>query len=149
MPEPSGRLATCVGGHCDGVIAQDHAVLSGDIGDGVPRPLVLPREAGEPVIQVIGTAAVYLADEKIREIDLTAAAEVKEGWFLSRFGITNLQTVILFFVLALILAFIILIAVLRTINKRKRRAARQRRLMEAARRQMERERDLKQRNWPY
>ena len=99
--------------------------------------------------QVIGTAAVYLADEKIREIDLTAAAEVKEGWFLSRFGITNLQTVILFFVLALILAFIILIAVLRTINKRKRRAARQRRLMEAARRQMERERDLKQRNWPY
>ena len=74
--------------------------------------------------QVIGTAAVYLADEKIREIDLTAAAEVKEGWFLSRFGITNLQTVILFFVLALILAFIILIAVLRTINKRKRRADR-------------------------
>ena len=99
--------------------------------------------------QVIGTAAVYLADEKIREIDLTAAAEVKEGWFLSRFGITNLQTVILFFVLAVILAFCILILVLRTINKRKRKAARQRRLMEAARRQMEREKDLKQRNWPY
>ena len=99
--------------------------------------------------QVIGKAAVYLADEKIREIDLTAAAEVKEGWFLSRFGITNLQTVILFFVLAVILAFCILILVLRTINKRKRKAARQRRLMEAARRQMEREKDLKQRNWPY
>ena len=99
--------------------------------------------------QVIGKAAVYLADEKIREIDLTAAEDVKEGWFLSRFGITNLQTVILFFVLAVILAFCILILVLRTINKRKRKAARQRRLMEAARRQMEREKDLKQRNWPY
>ena len=99
--------------------------------------------------QVIGKAAVYLADEKIREIDLTAAEDVKEGWFLSRFGITNLQTVILFFVLAVILAFCILILVLRTINKRKRKAARQRRLMEAARRQMEREKDLKQRTWPY
>lgn len=99
--------------------------------------------------QVIGKAAVYLADEKIREIDLTAAEDVKEGWFLSRFGITNLQTVILFFALAVILAFFILILVLRTINKRKRKAARQRRLMEAARRQMEREKDLKQRNWPY
>ena len=99
--------------------------------------------------QVIGKATVYLADEKIREIDLTAAEDVKEGWFLSRFGITNLQTVILFFVLAVILAFCILILVLRTINKRKRKAARQRRLMEAARRQMEREKDLKQRNWPY
>ena len=99
--------------------------------------------------QIIGKAAVYLADEKIREIDLTAAEDVKEGWFLSRFGITNLQTVILFFVLAVILAFCILILVLRTINKRKRKAARQRRLMEAARRQMEREKDLKQRNWPY
>lgn len=99
--------------------------------------------------QVIGKAAVYLADEKIREIDLTAAEDVKEGWFLSRFGITNLQTVILFFVLAVILAFCILILVLRTINKRKRKAARQRRLMEAARIQMEREKDLKQRNWPY
>ena len=99
--------------------------------------------------QVIGKAAVYLADEKIREIDLTAAEDVKEGWFLSRFGITNLQTVILFFALAMILAFCILILILRTINKRKRKAARQRRLMEAARRQMEREKDLKQRNWPY
>ena len=99
--------------------------------------------------QVIGKAAVYLADEKIREIDLTAAEDVKEGWFLSRFGITNLQTVILFFALAVILAFCILILVLRTINKRKRKAARQRRLMEAARRQMEREKDLKQMNWPY
>ena len=99
--------------------------------------------------QVIGKAAVYLADEKIREIDLTAAEDVKEGWFLSRFGITNLQTVILFFALAVILAFCILILVLRTINKRKRKAARQRRLMEAARRQMEREKDLKQRNWQY
>ena len=99
--------------------------------------------------QVIGKAAVYLADEKIREIDLTAAEDVKEGWFLSRFGITNLQTVILFFVLAVILAFCILSLVLRTINKRKSKAARQRRLMEAARRQMEREKDLKQRNWPY
>ena len=99
--------------------------------------------------QVIGKAAVYLADEKIREIDLTAAEDVKEGWFLSRFGITNLQTVILFFALAVILAFCILILVLRTINKRKRKAARQRRLLEAARRQMEREKDLKQRNWPY
>lgn len=99
--------------------------------------------------QVIGKAAVYLADEKIQKIDLTAAEDVKEGWFLSRFGITNLQTVILFFALAVILAFCILILVLRTINKRKRKAARQRRLMEAARRQMEREKDLKQRNWPY
>ena len=90
--------------------------------------------------QVIGKAAVYLADEKIREIDLTAAEDVKEGWFLSRFGITNLQTVILFFALAVILAFCILILVLRTIKKRKRKSGQTAQTHGSRSRQMERKR---------
>lgn len=99
--------------------------------------------------QKVGTVEIYLADEKIREIDLVAAEDVKEGWILSRFGITNFQTVLICVVLALILAFFMAVLILRSINRRKRKRLRQQRIMEAARRELEREQSMKQRGWPY
>ena len=99
--------------------------------------------------EVVGQVQIYLADEAIRSVDLIAAEDVKEGWFLSGLGITNVQTVILLLVLALLLAFVLMILILRSVNRKKRKLARQKKLMELARRQMEREKDLKQRNWPY
>ena len=99
--------------------------------------------------QKVGTVEIYLADDFIRSINLQAAEDVKEGWFLSRFGVTNFQTVISFAVLFLILAFYITILVLRSINRKKRQRARQAKLRRIAMQQLERERDIKKRDWPY
>lgn len=107
--------------------------------------LQAPIEAG----QKVGVVEIYLADEKIREVDLLAKESIPKGWLLSRFGITNFQTVILCAVLALLLAFLIAVFALRAANHRKRKKQRQRRIMEAARRELEREKDMKQRDWPY
>jgi D-alanyl-D-alanine carboxypeptidase len=97
----------------------------------------------------LGVAEIYLADEMVREIRLVAAEDVEEGWFLSPYGITNMQTVLIFSGAGLILAFIITIFTLRAINMKKKKLRRQQRIMEAARREMEREQSMKQRGWPY
>lgn len=99
--------------------------------------------------QKVGKVEIYLADDFVRSIELTAAEDIEEGWFLSGLGITNFQTVIIMLVLFLLLAFYIIIMTLRAINRRKRRAARQAKLRRIAMQQLERERDVKQRNWPY
>lgn len=99
--------------------------------------------------QKIGTVEIYLADELVRSIDLLAAETVEKGWFLSRFGITNFQTVVICTVLALVVVFFIAIFTLRAINRKKKQRRRQQRIMEAARRELEREQSMKQRGWPY
>lgn len=97
----------------------------------------------------VGKVEIYLADDYVRSIELGAAEDVKEGWFLSGLGITNLQTVLILVIIALILALYISIMILRALNRKKRREARQARLRRIAMQQLERERDVKQRNWPY
>lgn len=99
--------------------------------------------------QTVGRVDIYLADDFIRSIDLSAADDVKEGWFLSGLGITNLQTIAIFAVIFILLAFYITVMALRAANRKKRRLARQAKLREIAMKQLERERDVKQRNWPY
>lgn len=99
--------------------------------------------------QKVGTVEIYLADEKVREIDLLAAESIRTGWFLSRFGITNFQTVVLCVMLVLILAFLTGIFTMRAINRKKKQRRRQQKIMEAARRELEREQSMKQRGWPY
>lgn len=99
--------------------------------------------------QKIGVIQIYLADDPVRTIDLLAAKEVKKGWFLSSFGITNMQTVVIIAVLLLTAAFFVMIMMIRTSNKRKREAARRAKLKKLAKEQMERENDYRQRNWPY
>lgn len=99
--------------------------------------------------QIVGKVEVYLADDLVREIDLAASEAIEKGWFLSRFGITNFQTVIIGTVLGLILAFIVAIFTLRAINLKKKRERRRRKAMQAAQRELERERSMKQRGWPY
>ncbi len=97
--------------------------------------------------QKIGVAEIYMADELYNKVDLVAAENIKTGWFLSPFGITNVQTIFIGVVIGLILCFIITVLVLRAKNKRKLKMLRQRRLEEEARKQREREEDLRRRNW--
>ena len=97
----------------------------------------------------VGKVEIFLADEKVRDIALKATKSVKEGWFLSAIGISNLQTILIFAVLALILAFYITIVVLRAKNKRRKLRAREERARQIALAQLERERDVRKRDWPY
>jgi len=99
--------------------------------------------------QKVGVAEIYIAGELVKKVDLVAEEEVVEGWFLSRFGISNLQTIIIGVVLTLIILLAITIICLRISNKRKAQRIRQAKLEEAARRQMEIERDKKARNWTF
>lgn len=99
--------------------------------------------------QIIGRLDIYMADEIVRSLDMVASEEVKEGWFLSMWGITNMQTIVIFGLAALIIGFIIMIFVLRAINKKKKEAERKARLRRMVMKQMEREYDHRQRNWPY
>lgn len=99
--------------------------------------------------QKVGAAEIYLAGELVKSVDLVAEEEIAEGWFLSRFGISNLQTIILIVLLTLFITLVIMIICLRISNKRKAQRIRQAKLEEAARRQMEIERDKKARNWTF
>lgn len=107
--------------------------------------LTAPIEQG----QKIGVAEIYLADDKVREIDVLAAEPVEEGWFLSMYGITNLQTILICAGLALLLLLVLTIAILRARNKKRKKLRRQQMIMERARAELEREQSMKQRGWPY
>lgn len=99
--------------------------------------------------QKIGVAEIYIADDLISKVDLVAKEDVVEGWFLSFLGISNFQTILIGVVLALILAFGMTILYLRVQNKKKQQAIRKKKLMEEAKKQLEREEDLRRRNWHF
>ena len=99
--------------------------------------------------QKVGVAQIYLAGDLVKTVDLVAEEEIVTGWFLSRFGISNLQTIIIAIVLGLILAGAVTIICLRIKNKRKAQQLRKAKIEEIARRQMEIERDKKARDWTF
>ena len=107
--------------------------------------LTAPVEKG----QRIGVVHIYVADELKSTIDLLAAENIEEGWFLSPYGISNLQTVIIGIVLGLLLIALIAIMTLRISNKRKQARIRKRKLEEEARKQLAREEDRKRRDWRF
>ncbi len=107
--------------------------------------LTAPVEKG----QRIGVVQIYVADELKSTIDLLAAENIEEGWFLSPYGISNLQTVIIGIVLGLLLIALIAIMTLRISNKRKQARIRKRKLEEEARKQLAREEDRKRRDWRF
>ena len=99
--------------------------------------------------QIVGVAEIYIADDLVEKVDLVAAKKIEEGWFLSFLGITNFQTILIGVVLGLIVIFMLLILYLRAKNKAKKKALRKKKLMEEARKQLEREEDLRRRNWHF
>ena len=99
--------------------------------------------------QKIGVAEMYIADDLYGKVDLVAAEDIEEGWFLSFLGITNFQTILLGIILAIGAIFAVTILVLRVKNKNKQKEIRKRKLMEEARKQLEREEDLRKRDWHF
>lgn len=107
--------------------------------------LQAPIEEG----QVIGIVNIFLADELLRTVEICASEKVDRGWFLSRFYISNFATIIIGLVILFILFVFIYILYLRRRNRRMARERREAKLREIARQQMERERDVREREWPY
>ena len=99
--------------------------------------------------QKIGVVEVYIAGELKKTVELVAAEDIKEGWFLSGIGISNFQTVMIGVFLAVILIGFVTIISMRIRNKRKLARIRRRKLEEEALRQLEREEDLKRRGWRF
>ncbi len=107
--------------------------------------LEAPIEKG----QIVGVTEIYMAGELYSKVELVAAENVETGWFLSPLGITNVQTVIIFVIIGIIIAFCLMILYLRIQNKKRIKAIRKRKIEEEARRQLEREEDLRRRNWHF
>lgn len=99
--------------------------------------------------QKVGVVEIYIADDLVKKVDLVAEEDIEEGWFLSSFGISNLQTVLIGIVLAAVLGFGIMILTLRAKNKREAEKRRQAKLKEVALKQMEIEQDKKARDWTF
>ena len=99
--------------------------------------------------QLVGVVEVYLAEDLYDKVDLVAAENVEEGWPLSAIGITNFQTVLMGVALAIILIFALVILVLRIKNKRRQAEIKRQKIREEARKQLEREEDLRRRNWHF
>ena len=151
--EESARVKYGAKNHVEGIVTSDAIV---NLPEGASASLLnfnyeyfdnlsAPIEEGE----VIGKLHIYLADDLLRTMDISAMNVVKRGWFLSRFYISNMATIIIFAVIALFLTLFIYIAYLRRKNKRLARERREKRLREIARQQVERERDVREREWPY
>ena len=99
--------------------------------------------------QKIGVAEIYIADDLVGKVDLVAKEAIEKGWFLSFLGISNFQTILIGIVLAVIVGLAMTIISLRIKNKRRQKELRKKKLMEEARRQLEREEDLRRRNWHF
>ena len=151
--EESAMVKCGAKNHVDGVVKEDAII---NLPEGASPALIgfeykYFEDLKAPIAegQVVGQLTIYLADEVMRTMDIVAANEVKEGWFLSRFYISNLATIIAASVILLFIVFVITIASLRKKNKRLAKERREAKLREIARREMEHERDVRERDWPY
>ncbi len=96
----------------------------------------------------IGTIEITMAGDPIRVIDLVAKEDMTKGWFLSRFRVTNAQTILIFLLIFLVFALFMFVVIMRAINRRKYAELRRQRLLEEARRRMRQERDYEARKFP-
>ncbi len=126
----------------------------------------LPKEASESLIgtkvtmdsdvtapvkagTVVGKLEIYAADELVNEVDLIIKEDVEAGWFPSYVGISNLATMILCGVFALLLVLFIWISAVKAKYRRKKRRIRQRKIMEMAMAEMRKEQDYNERDWHF
>ncbi|MBR6473183.1 MAG: D-alanyl-D-alanine carboxypeptidase [Firmicutes bacterium] len=150
------KKATVKGGafrKVSGEIKKDGVI---NLPEGASAALVLVQEVFNeditaPVAKgdVIGKAVIYLADEEVSSVDIIATKDVPEGWIFSKVGIPNSAAIVIIVVLSVLLIFFIVISIMRSVNKAKARARRKERIKEIALKQIEREDDVDERNWPY
>lgn len=126
----------------------------------------LPKEASESLIStkvvmnsdvtapvksgdVVGKLEIYVAEDKVNEVDLIIKEDVETGWFPSYLGISNLATVIICVLVVVFLILRVWIASVRARNRRRKRLERQRKIREIAAAELAAERDREERDWRF
>ncbi len=107
--------------------------------------LTAPIEEG----QNIGEVNIYISDDLAKTVDVISAKAVGVGWFPSKIGISNFQTIIICLVLFIIISMFFAVIVIRYKNRRRANELRRKKIQEIARNRLEREQDVKRRDWPY
>ena len=111
--------------------------------------IVAPIEIG----QVLGRVNIFEGNLLAGYVQVVATVEIAEGMFLSRFGIedsTTRRVIIIAIVIGSIIGFLILAFIVLKIRYTLRKKKRKReRAMQIAMERYEREREQKEREWPY
>jgi len=95
----------------------------------------------------VGEFRIYVADELKGTVDLVIREDVPEGWYPSRFYISNMASVILGVILLLLLMFFLRVLHVRRRREKRREAIRRQKIREIARMQLEIDEDRKRRKW--
>lgn len=95
----------------------------------------------------VGKCRILVGSEQVNEVPLVIKEDVGEGWITSYIGISNRLALVLGIVLGALLLFFILVVILRTYNKIKRKRARKRRIREIAEQEMREEEEHRKRGW--
>ena len=95
----------------------------------------------------VGEFRIYVADELKGTVDLIIKEDVPEGWFPSRYYISNTATIVIGAVLFLLLMFLLRVWHVRRRRAKRREAIRRARIRELAMRQLEIDEDRRRREW--
>ena len=95
----------------------------------------------------VGEFRIYVADELKGTVDLIIKEDVPTGWYLSRFYISNIATIVLGAMLFMLLVFLLRVGHVRRRRAKRREAIRRARIRELARKQLEIDEDRKRREW--
>lgn len=112
---------------------------------------VMNSDVEAPVTRgtTVGYYKIYVGDELVNQVPLTVHENVATGWFPSYLGISNMATIIICLVAALILGFIIWVAAMRASYRRKKKKIRQRKIMRMAEEEARREAEHNRRDWRF
>ena len=105
--------------------------------------LTAPMKKGDKV----GEYRIYVADELKGTVDLIIREDVPEGWFLSRYYISNFATIVAGAILFILLVFLLRIGHVKRRRAKRREAIRRQKIREIARKQLEIDEDRKRREW--
>ena len=95
----------------------------------------------------VGEFRIYVADELKGTVDLIIKEDVPKGWYLSRFYISNIATIVIGVLLFLLLVFLLRVWHVKRRRAKRREALRRAKIRELARMQLEIDEDRKRREW--
>ena len=109
------------------------------------QDVTAPVKAGT----VVGKYEIYVGEDLVNQVDLVIKEDVEKGWFPSYLGISNTATIIIAALLVILLVVRIWIGMEAAKRKKQKMIARQRKVQELAMRELEAERDRRERDWRF
>ena len=95
----------------------------------------------------VGEFRIYVADELKGTVDLVIKEDVPEGWYLSRFYISNTATIVIGILLLILLVLLLRVWQVKRRRAKRRELIRRQKIRELAIMQLEIDEDRKRREW--